>query len=586
MQKNTRPVPQKPTHIEAPKAGIKKPIGLTIENGLCVFLLIASIFQVSTAFSQGEWNNWFFGNKAGLSFLTNPPTAVLNSGLGGSGAGGMAVASDSAGQLLFYANPISVYNRNHTLMYNGNNVGMGTGMLTSSIFAAPFVGNSNLYYLFTSSFTPGTGFGLFYSVIDMQLDQGLGGVVPGQKLLPVAGGEMAEPYLIGIRHQNKRDFWLISWERNPNPNAPTKYLVFLVDKNGIHLPVVSYSNTGATFGTVGRFMAINQAGTEFIGQTNFQVLQRCHFDASTGVITPLYTFQIPAGGTSYALMCFSWSGRKLYVSQRNYGTYPNTEHHLYQFDASLTDSTEFVHSMVQIMDYNYYGLPRLGKDSKIYLNKIHDGMSGGSVDSLSIIHNPDQPGMLCNFEENGISLQGRLSGDHLPSFLQRYFAYINHTGGLCQQMPVTFAPNTWPPPDSLWWNFGDPASGTANFSNDSTPQHTFSAAGTYTVQMIVRHVDMRYDTASLHLTIEPQPSPDLGPDRTVCENQTVVLDAGYNPQWSYQWNGGQTTNSIATNTTGTYSVTVTSPNGCSGSDEVTITILPGNTPQPKPIRHN
>ncbi|PKP16717.1 MAG: hypothetical protein CVU06_14165, partial [Bacteroidetes bacterium HGW-Bacteroidetes-22] len=415
---------------------------------LCLLLLL---FQVTAGNAQGEWNNWFFGDFAGLSFQSNPPSVLLNAGLGG--IGGTAVASDSAGQLLFYSNSSNIYNRNHTLMYNGNNVGISMGWLASAVFAAPFVGNDKLYYLFTFNYVPTTGFGLFYNVIDMQLDQGLGGVVPGQKLLPVVGGESASPYIFGIRHQNKHDFWLICSNNNYNSTIPNKYLAFLVDKNGIHLPVVSYSNISIPQGHLDRFVAINQAGTDLIGQSAFRRMERCHFDASTGVITPLYTFQIAGGATSDALMCFSWSGKKLYISHR-YGVLPNCAYYLYQWDASLTDSAAFVNSMIKIMGYNYYGMLSLGKDSKIYITKIHDGMSGGSVDSLSIIHDPEQRGALCNFEENGIDLQGRLSGDHLPLFLQRYFAYINHAGGLCQGMPVTFEPNTWPPPDSLWWNFG------------------------------------------------------------------------------------------------------------------------------------
>nr|MBP8967600.1 hypothetical protein [Paludibacteraceae bacterium] len=109
---------------------------------------------------------------------------------------------------------------------------------------------------------------------------------------------------------------------------------------------------------------------------------------------------------------------------------------------------------------------------------------------------------------------------------------------------------------------------------------------TFTVQMIVRHIDMRYDTAILNLTIEPQPAPNLGPDLTLCENQYVTLDAGYNPQWSYLWSTGDTTPTITVSTSGTYYVNVTSPNGCLGFDEVVITFMPGNKPQPKPIKHN
>jgi PKD repeat protein len=138
----------------------------------------------------------------------------------------------------------------------------------------------------------------------------------------------------------------------------------------------------------------------------------------------------------------------------------------------------------------------------------------------------------------------------------------------------------------LWWDFGDPSSGVANFSNDSTPEHIFNTPGIYTVKMIVRHVDMRYDTATLNLTIEPQPMPNLGPDRMVCQDQPVILNAGFNPQWTYLWSTGETTPTITVINTGTYSVTVTSPNGCTGTDEVVLSIIPGSTPEPKPIKHN
>ncbi len=104
--------------------------------------------------------------------------------------------------------------------------------------------------------------------------------------------------------------------------------------------------------------------------------------------------------------------------------------------------------------------------------------------------------------------------------------------------------------------------------------------------MIVKHIDNRYDTAIFHLFIEPQPIPNLGPDITVCENQAVILDAGYNPEWTYLWNTGATSSSITVDTSGTYSVTVSSQSGCSGSDSINVFIGQGTKPPPRLIKHD
>jgi len=546
---------------------------------LCLLMIL---FLVKGVFAQGEWNNWYFGLKAGLNFQSNPPAVLLDAGLGSQG--GMAVISDSLGQLLFYSNGYSIYNRNHTLMLNGGNLLVVSGAFLHTVYAAPFIEDKNLYYVFTIASNPFTGvFGLLYSVVDMRLDNGLGGVVAGQKNLPVPGGDIVKFAIFGTKHENKKDFWLLTQEYIST--GVNRYLAFLVNKNGIHPPVISNSSVSVAEAPGNFLFAINQSGTKLIGQYGAQILENCNFDASTGIVTPLFTFSFPEPAALQSTLCFSWSGNKLYVSQWANG-YQTNGYYLYQIDASLTDSAAFAESLVQVSKCNYFGVLALGKDAKIYLTQRNDEGSTHNNDSISVIHNPELSGKFCNFEESAISLQGRQCRDGLPHFLQRYFAYINHTGGLCQGMPVTFEPNTWPPPDSLWWNFGDPASGTANFSNDSTPEHIFSSAGTFTVQMIVRHVDMRYDTATINITIEPQPSPNLGPDRTVCENQTVILDAGFNPQWTYLWSTGATTSSIAVSNSGTYGVTVTSPNGCTGSDTVVLSILPGSTPLPKQIRHN
>jgi gliding motility-associated-like protein len=64
----------------------------------------------------------------------------------------------------------------------------------------------------------------------------------------------------------------------------------------------------------------------------------------------------------------------------------------------------------------------------------------------------------------------------------------------------------------------------------------------------------------------------LGSDVVQCDGDpTITIDPG-SIGTAYQWNTGETTQSITTNQGGTYTVTVTDANGCTGSDDLTLTV--------------
>lgn len=68
------------------------------------------------------------------------------------------------------------------------------------------------------------------------------------------------------------------------------------------------------------------------------------------------------------------------------------------------------------------------------------------------------------------------------------------------------------------------------------------------------------------------PDVDLGADTTVCDT-TYFLNA-FNPGATYLWSDGSTGASIDATSTGTYSVTVTSSEGCEQSDLMNLTMFP------------
>jgi hypothetical protein len=95
--------------------------------------------------------------------------------------------------------------------------------------------------------------------------------------------------------------------------------------------------------------------------------------------------------------------------------------------------------------------------------------------------------------------------------------------------------------------------------------------GTYSV--IVTDANGCSETDEATVTVNPLPSVDLGPDVTVIDPQTATLDAGAGFS-SYLWSDGSTGQTLVADETGTYSVTVTDANGCTGSDEVMVNIEP------------
>ena len=74
-------------------------------------------------------------------------------------------------------------------------------------------------------------------------------------------------------------------------------------------------------------------------------------------------------------------------------------------------------------------------------------------------------------------------------------------------------------------------------------------------------------------TVDP-PTVDLGDDITSCEGETVTLDAG-NPECTYLWSTGATTQTIDVTAAGNYSVEVTNGAGSDTDDiDIFFTLLP------------
>ncbi len=103
-------------------------------------------------------------------------------------------------------------------------------------------------------------------------------------------------------------------------------------------------------------------------------------------------------------------------------------------------------------------------------------------------------------------------------------------------------------------------------------------SGTFSYQVTVTDCNGCTNIGSSIVTVYESPVLDLGPDTLICQNQTLLLDAGNHD--TYIWSNGATSQTILIDGLQypegnyTYSVTVTNANGCTNTDDIIIIIDP------------
>lgn len=436
-------------------------IKVGFKNWYCYCFVLISI----NLFSQtGENSNWYFGNTAGITFNSGTPLALTNGVL--TTTEGVATISSATGNLLFYTDGVTVYNRNHVVMTNGTGL-FGDGSSTQSAIIVKQPGNNNIYYIFTSDNDAGPN-GICYSIVDMNLSFGFGAVTSKNISLYAPSCEK----LCAIRNCNNVDLWVVSHDWNSNT-----FRAWSVNSLGVGT-IQSWSlagivPTGITQSSYGQLKASSDGrklAACYYGFTTggANILQIYDFNASTGFVSNAQTLATDQG--LYGVE-FSSNNRVLYAST-NGGL-------LLQFNlcAPNIQSTRYVVSNAG----PFIGSLQIGPDSKIYVAR--------NQTSLSVINNPNVLGIGCNYTNLSLSLLGRSSRMGLPNFASYYNMQeliLNQPQELTCTSFQFNAPilqqNCNPVNYTYSWNFGD---GTT--SNQLNPVHNYALPGTYTVTFTVNN---------------------------------------------------------------------------------------------------
>ena len=382
-------------------------------------LLILSLAISATSLAQNQAANWYFGQNAGVNFnLANGAVTSVDNGRLNTREGCTSI-SDENGALLLYTDGSVVYNRNHTVMQNGTGL-YGDASSTQSAIVIPKPQDPNIYYIFTVYTSVGQNdpdFGFNYSIVDMSLDGGLGGVTSKNINLL---NDSSEKITAVSQDCQTEAIWVITYANSSGAGPYNSYQAFEVTAAGVNTtPVVSLV-PGVVTDPRGQ-MKVSPDGTKMVSANMRQGLYLYDFDTTTGVVSnPIELLINNFSSAAYGVE-FSPNSSLLYVhSTNNAGaTQPPSAHIslLTQFDLTAADiqSTEFRVDTAQL----YRGSLQLGPDGKIYRSMSANYTMG--LPYLSVIHNPNAVGIACNYEENAIDLSPNRSTQGLPPFVQSFF---------------------------------------------------------------------------------------------------------------------------------------------------------------------
>jgi hypothetical protein len=371
---------------------------------------IMLLFVFNSINAQGIVNKWLIGYPGGganvfIEFNKDSILSIDTAHLKMSFRDLNASICDSHGNMLFYTNGGWIANSTNDTMMNGNDLTPGPyanywktyGFRNAQgAVIIPFPDDSSRYYLFhqtvdlaSNGQTVIPSKNIFYSVIDMNLDGGLGAVTLKNNV--ILNDTLTYGALTICKHANGRDWWLLCHRAHSD-----MFFEFLISPTGISGPYTQSIGSILNEGAVGQ-ACFSPDGKKYARYFPDDDLDIYDFDRCTGILSnPVHI--IINDGAFCAGVSFSANSRYLYISSQNY---------IYQFDATALN-IELTKDTVAVYDgfaspfhpfQTYFYLSQLAPDGKIYIS------APNSVDFLHVINYPDSSGISCDVEQHGIYLK-------------------------------------------------------------------------------------------------------------------------------------------------------------------------------------
>ncbi|MEM9680793.1 MAG: T9SS type B sorting domain-containing protein, partial [Bacteroidota bacterium] len=472
--------------------------------------LLLVLISMSDIKAQGERDYWYFGQLAGMKFGNFGPTSISDNSIERvivfgmiEGPANYVCASDEEGNLMFYTDGHTYRNRLHENMLNSPVEEYALRRSFTAVARDP--GNPDIYYCFIIIADGIRGI-LTYTVVDMSMNNGLGGLDPDRTNVIMLSDVGLQ--LTTARHANGKDTWLICVNQG-------RYRAFLITENGISTTPES-SNAGISFfdgnATLRGRLEVSP-NNKYIAAT-FPLMNKLfltEFDNNTGRLSLVYEegeqdFFAPAFGA----VEFSPNSELLYTT---------FDGDILQYDISDTDN--ITPGGVNVAAGGS-GFLKLGPDGKIYVSQFNDPFVGA-------IQDPNVLGLGCNYSNNVQSLSGTTLGD-LPSFLlykvPEGLSYTN----ICEGETTEFNYVVRGRDITYTWNLGDGNIVVEDNLDGETILHTYANPGTYnvTVEAFDNETNTVAYTDEAEITIYASPDIPEPEDIYECTEDVTILFAEYN----------------------------------------------------------
>ncbi|MBK9640896.1 MAG: T9SS type A sorting domain-containing protein [Saprospiraceae bacterium] len=359
-----------------------------------------------------------FNTKPRSIYIKDRPNPILRQN--------NASICDKDGNLLMYTAGCHVSDRLHRVMPNGKiNEGLvwdfyckyGDYPLYNGTLIIPMVSKANEYIVLHRflEFDPdpqlpgGTSTKLLYSIVDMNANNSFGDVKSKNQIViekHLSGGD-----LTAVRHANNIDWWILVPGR-----ANDLYYSIQMTENGprpfqtmqLGIPM-QYLDDG------GSQSCFSADGTKYARMTPSTGLFLMDFNRSNGQLSNFRNVTTGSETNDHSVgVAFSPNSRFVYL--------------VYRFDLYQVDTWEkdVQASLVHIDSWDGYveggiwaagfDAAMLGPDCKIYIR------TGTSNRVMHVIHNPNEKGKACNFEQHGIQLPARNHAS-IPNFVHYRLGY-------------------------------------------------------------------------------------------------------------------------------------------------------------------
>ncbi|MDQ3108632.1 MAG: M43 family zinc metalloprotease [Bacteroidota bacterium] len=533
---------------------------LVVSNGQCSDTSNVEFFEIGQCGSTHITDHWFIPGTS-IDFTSGSPV-IGASPINTNALECTSTISDANGNLLFYTDGISVWNRNNVVMANGSGL-MSHASSTQGVLITPYPGSSNLYYIFTSGAIENSyANGLRYSVVDMTLNAGFGDVTAIKNVLLMPGmGEKTT----ATWHSNGTDIWLAT-----HSTAGNTFYAFLISASGINTTAVT-SNIGMSCDMGLGSMRFSHNGTHVaaISLTNSppRFVVYANFNATTGVFfNPMnLTLSSSTWEQPYCVE-FSPDNSKLYSTLVNFGQ-------VYQWD--LTAGSESAINATIVGVDTYSGLPNFG-----HLTLAPNGIiyvAGQTFSTLDAIMFPNLAGAACNYVAGALPINTN-SGWALPNMMPGINGAPNPAiagpSTICTgQQSYTYLLANRMPGDSAIWSH----SGVGNLQSSTDTSAVLvsgNSAGNDTLFTTTYGVcGVTRDTMVIETAASPVIS--FGNDTALCATTILVPGYGYA---SYLWQNTSVSSTLLITTPGTYWVHVIDSSGCAGADTIIFSADPNLAP--------